>query len=96
MEKNIEKFIGENFGMVHMLGFKYLIETCKLYPGNMMEIYKIVAKKYNTTASRVERAIRYYKNRIEYLGDLECMITDKFTNEEFVAAINFSVKVKGR
>lgn len=93
MEKKdkIEKFIAENFGMVHLLGFKYLVSACELYPMVITVIYQKIAKKYNTTASKVERNIRHYKEKIIYPSVFKCAISDKFGNKELIAAINYSI-----
>ena len=42
MEKKekIKKFIAENFGMVHLLGFKYLVSACEMYPMQICKIYQ--------------------------------------------------------
>lgn len=93
MEKKekIKKFIAENFGMVHLLGFKYLVSACEMYPMQICKIYQKVAETYNTTSQRVERNIRHYKEKISW-WKLKCAISNKFSNEEFIAAINYSAE----
>lgn len=51
---------------VHILGFKYWLTALIIMQEKardnkiaMMEIYKLIAKKYRTTATKVERAMRY-------------------------------------
>ena len=48
---------------VSLLGYKYWITAVELYLENktikMMKLCREIAKKYNTTGSRVERALRH-------------------------------------
>lgn len=93
MEKKIvEKFLAENFGMVYLAGFKYLVSACEMYPAQITNIYKKVAEKYNTTSTKVERNIRYYKEKINCYGIFKCAVSDKFSNEEFLAIIDYTIR----
>lgn len=63
----------------HNYGFKYLYEALDFclkrgeVVGVTKEVYPYVAKKFNTTSSKVERAIRH---EVEHRG---------VTNKEFIA-----------
>ncbi len=67
--KTIAKQLLREIGVkVHILGFKYwatalmIIKQNEVENGNripMIELYMLIAKKYKTTGSRVERAMRY-------------------------------------
>ncbi len=97
----------------HIKGYHYLREAIllSLEDDQMLEsitklLYPTVAKKFNTTASRVERAIRHAIETAWDRGDLETIQTlfgytvavgkGKPTNSEFIAMIsdNLSLKYK--
>lgn len=53
----------------NLLGFNYLCEACEIVESNRLasatrQVYPLIAGKYNTTSSRVERAIRHTKDII--------------------------------
>ncbi len=86
----------------HIKGYKYIIDGIKLVINNPIErvtkeLYPRVAKKYNTTSSRVEAAIRHAIEVSWNKGDLN-LIDDIFrnsidmnkakpTNSEFITTI---------
>ena len=67
-------------------------------------LYPTVAKHYNTTSSRVERAIRHAievawnRGRIEALdeafGRNVCSLDDKPTNGEFIALVSDRLRIR--
>ena len=67
---------------INQLGYKYLTYAIELKLENsdirVLEMYKKIADKYNTTSVRVERAIRHARqsaeNRIERIFDVEYKI----------------------
>ena len=81
-------------------GYRYLREAVILVYKNWnymdaitKELYPDIAKKFNTTASRVERAIRHSIEVIFLYGDIEVLatvfsnssLTGKVTNSEAIA-----------
>jgi len=68
-------------------GFPYLvtaIELCNENPNmrdTICKMYSIIAEKHNTTASRVERAIRHAIITSQAITDAK----GKLTNSEFIA-----------
>lgn len=88
----------------HIKGYQYLREAILIAVADMDVInavtkvlYPEVAKRYNTTASRVERAIRHAIEVAWDRGDLETLqkyfgytvsnVKGKPTNSEFIAMI---------
>lgn len=95
----------------HIKGYQYLREAILMTVRNMEVInsvtkvlYPAVAKKFNTTPSRVERAIRHAIEVAWDRGDLETLqkffgytvsnIKGKPTNSEFIAMIADSLSLK--
>jgi len=94
----------------HIQGYNYLrdalimaTEDAKLMNAVTKEFYPMVAGKYNTTASRVERAIRHAIGLAWDRGNMEmineyfgCMIDiekGKPTNSEFIATISDRLRI---
>ena len=87
------------------LGFKYIIESVKLiseddaYLYKIMAVYHQVAKVYDSTASRVERAIRHEVEMIflnvngndEELNEVFGAYRNKYklSNKEFLASLYY-------
>lgn len=75
---------------MHILGFdywSYLIEYIykyKLSTNNMMEIYEIVGKEFNTNPTRAERALRYAMEYVRENVREKYNIKSKITNESFI------------
>lgn len=95
----------------HIKGYHYLREAiiCSIYDNEMLEsvtklLYPAVAKKFSTTPSRVERAIRHAIETAWDRGDVNtinnifgCTIDinkGKPTNSEFVAMVTDKIKLK--
>ena len=78
-------------------GISIMMESRELVGGITKEIYPEIAKKYNTTSSRVERAIRHaieiswnrgdYETMEEIFGHSVDYDKAKPTNSEFIATI---------
>ena len=78
-------------------GINIMIESSEMVGGITKEIYPEIAKKYNTTSSRVERAIRHaieiswnrgdYDTMEEIFGHSVDYDKAKPTNSEFIATI---------
>ena len=104
MESRVTSIIHEIGVPAHIKGYHYLREAI-LYSIDNMEainavtkiLYPEVAKRYNTTPSRVERAVRHAIEVAWDRGDLETLqkyfgytvsnIKGKPTNSEFIAMI---------
>ncbi len=97
----------------HIKGYHYLrdsIMMCVLHPETInavtKELYPSVAKKYDTTPSRVERAIRHAIEVAWDRGDVDILNSyfgytiqgsrGKPTNSEFIAMISDRLRLKGR
>ncbi len=104
LESTVTEVIHEIGVPAHIKGYQYLREAIILTIGDMEIInavtkvlYPAVAKKYGTTPSRVERAIRHAIEVAWDRGDLETLqkffgytvsnIKGKPTNSEFIAMI---------
>ena len=104
MERQVTAIIHEIGVPAHIKGYQYLREAITLAVGDMEVInavtkvlYPAVAKKFGTTASRVERAIRHAIEVAWDRGDLETLqkyfgytvsnAKGKPTNSEFIAMI---------
>ena len=95
-----------------LLGFKYLREAVlmvldepkTLHKGITKIIYPEIAKRNNTTASRVERAMRYAiectflkkdaKVLEDYFGNIISMTSGKLTNGAFIAAVAEHIRIQ--
>lgn len=104
MEKNISRIL-HNLGVPsHIKGYAYIRDSIKIMyqsedmiGGITKEIYPEIAKKYDSTVSRVERAIRHAIEISWNRGDYEIMEEifghsvdfdrAKPTNSEFIATI---------
>ena len=104
LEREVTTIIHEIGVPAHIKGYQYLREAIILAVGDMEVInavtkvlYPAVAKKFGTTASRVERAIRHAIEVAWDRGDLETLqkyfgytvsnAKGKPTNSEFIAMI---------
>lgn len=104
LERQITAIIHEIGVPAHIKGYQYLREAIGLAVEDMeiinavtKALYPAVAKKYSTTASRVERAIRHAIEVAWDRGDLETLqkyfgytvsnAKGKPTNSEFIAMI---------
>ena len=117
VEKNIEvevtKIIHEVGVPAHVKGYQYLREAIMLVTDDMnylgavtKELYPTIAGKYDTTASRVERAIRHAIELAWDHGNLEkinrffgyTVSSDrgKPTNSEFIAIIADKLRLENK
>lgn len=114
-EKEIIKYITDtiiNLGIPARLnGYNYIKEALKLTVFDIEKLDKItgrlypdIAKKYNTTSSRVERSIRHAIEVAWSRGDIK-LLDDIFgytidcekgrpTNSEFIALISEKIRLK--
>lgn len=111
LEVKITNIIHEIGVPAHVKGYFYLREAISLVVNNMdllgavtKELYPTIARKYNTTPSRVERAIRH---AIEIAWNRGCIETinelfgytihsqkGKPTNSEFIALISDKLRME--
>lgn len=114
-EREIESMVTEVIHEIgvpaHIKGYKYIREAIILTVNDMelinavtKALYPMVAKKFSTTASRVERAIRHAIEVAWDRGDIEVLqkyfgytvsnIKGKPTNSEFIALISDRLQLK--
>ena len=113
LETEITTIIHEIGVPAHIKGYMYLREAITMVVNDMellsavtKELYPSIAKKYNTTASRVERAIRHAievawgRGQIEAINKLfgYTVHNDKGkpTNSEFIAIIADKLRLKNK
>ncbi|HCL4451330.1 TPA: sporulation transcription factor Spo0A [Clostridium botulinum] len=97
----------------HIKGYMYLREAITMVVNDMellsavtKELYPSIAKKYNTTASRVERAIRHAievawsRGQVETINNIFGYTINngkgKPTNSEFIAMVADKLRLKNR
>ena len=95
----------------HVKGYQYLREGVRMVVDNpdlmghiTKELYPGIARRFDTTSSKVERAIRHAievawnRGRIEALdeafGKNVCSLNDKPTNGEFIALVSDRLRIK--
>ena len=95
----------------HIKGYQYLREGVRMVVDNpdlmghiTKELYPGIARRFDTTSSKVERAIRHAievawnRGRIEALdeafGKNVCSLKDKPTNSEFIALVSDRLRIK--
>lgn len=113
LETEITNIIHEIGDPAHIKGYMYLREAITMVVNDMellsavtKELYPSIAKKYNTTASRVERAIRHAievawgRGQVEAINKLfgYTINTEKGkpTNSEFIAIIADKLRLKNK
>ena len=113
LETEITNIIHEIGVPAHIKGYMYLREAITMVVNDMellsavtKELYPSIAKKYNTTASRVERAIRHAievawgRGQVEALNKLFGYTINidkgKPTNSEFIAIIADKLRLKNK
>ena len=113
LEADVTEIIHEIGVPAHIKGYQYLREAIMMsvedseMMGSITKIlYPTIAKKYRTTASRVERAIRHAievawnRGRMETLDDMFGYTINtgkgKPTNSEFIALIADKIRLKYR
>lgn len=113
LETEITNIIHEIGVPAHIKGYMYLREAITMVVNDMellsavtKELYPSIAKKYNTTASRVERAIRHAievawgRGQVEAINKLfgYTIHNDKGkpTNSEFIAMVADKLRLKNK
>ena len=113
LEAEITNIIHEIGVPAHIKGYMYLreaitmvVEDMELLSAVTKELYPSIAKKYNTTASRVERAIRHAievawgRGQVEAINKLfgYTVHNDKGkpTNSEFIAMVADKLRLKNK
>ena len=113
LETEITNIIHEIGVPAHIKGYMYLREAITMVVNDMellsavtKELYPSIAKKYNTTASRVERAIRHAievawgRGQVEAINKLFGYTINiekgKPTNSEFIAIISDKLRLKNK
>lgn len=113
LEDEITSIIHEIGVPAHIKGYMYLREAINMVVDNIellsavtKELYPSIAKKYNTTASRVERAIRHAievawsRGQVDTINKLFGYTIHngkgKPTNSEFIAMIADKLRLKNK
>jgi two-component system response regulator (stage 0 sporulation protein A) len=113
LEQEITDIIHEIGVPAHIKGYMYLREAITMVVNDMellsavtKELYPSIAKKYNTTASRVERAIRHAievawsRGQVETINNIFGYTINngkgKPTNSEFIAMVADKLRLKNR
>lgn len=113
LETEITSIIHEVGVPAHIKGYMYLREAITMVVNDMellsavtKELYPSIAKKYNTTASRVDRAIRHAievawgRGQVEAINKLFGYTVHgdkgKPTNSEFIAIIADKLRLKNK
>lgn len=113
LEVEITSIIHEIGVPAHIKGYMYLREAITMVVNDMellsaitKELYPSIAKKYNTTASRVERAIRHAievawgRGQIDAINKIfgHTIYNDKGkpTNSEFIAMVADKLRLKNK
>ncbi|HID0881980.1 TPA: sporulation transcription factor Spo0A [Clostridium botulinum] len=113
LEQEITDIIHEIGVPAHIKGYMYLREAITMVVNDMellsavtKELYPSIAKKYNTTASRVERAIRHAievawsRGQVETINNIFGYTINngkgKPTNSEFIARVADKLRLKNR
>ncbi|GAA0177204.1 sporulation transcription factor Spo0A [Clostridium sediminicola] len=113
LEQEITNIIHEIGVPAHIKGYMYLREAINMVVNNMellsavtKELYPSIAKKYNTTASRVERAIRHAIEVAWSRGQVDTINRifgytvsngkGKPTNSEFIAMVADKLRLKNK
>ena len=113
LEGEITSIIHEIGVPAHIKGYMYLREAITMVVNNIellsavtKELYPSIAKKYNTTASRVERAIRHAIEVAWSRGQVETInklfgytihnSKGKPTNSEFIAMIADKLRLQNK
>ncbi|SDI31247.1 sporulation transcription factor Spo0A [Natribacillus halophilus] len=111
LDQRITGIIHEIGVPAHIKGYMYMREAITMVYNNIellgsitKELYPDIAKKYNTTASRVERAIRHAievawsRGNIDsishYFGYTVSMSKAKPTNSEFIAMVADKLRIE--
>lgn len=113
LESEITNIIHEIGVPAHIKGYMYLREAISMVVNNIellsavtKELYPSIAKKYNTTASRVERAIRHAievawsRGQVDTINNIFGYTVHngkgKPTNSEFIAMVADKLRIKNK
>jgi two-component system response regulator (stage 0 sporulation protein A) len=113
LETQVTKIIHEIGVPAHIKGYQYLrsaimltVDDAEIINSVTKILYPTVAKKYGTTSSRVERAIRHAIEVAWSRGDVDVLIAyfgytikndrGKPTNSEFIALIADKLRLKNK
>lgn len=113
LDVEITNIIHEIGVPAHIKGYLYLREAIKIIVNDVellgavtKELYPMIAQKYNTTASRVERAIRHAievawsRGKVDTINNLFGYTIHnskgKPTNSEFIAMVADKIRLKQR
>lgn len=97
----VEERIGDlliSFGISPSLhGFYYIIDFVKIYSEEKQKItavYAQIAKRHDTTASRVERCIRHAFSRLDFENEevVKFFGDKKMTNADYISIISWKLK----
>lgn len=111
LEVEVTKIMHEMGVPVHIKGYTYIRDAIQMVVNNVellgavtKELYPSVAEKYNTTPSRVERAIRHAIGVASSSGQIDSMNNlfgftinkdkGKPTNSEFIAMISDKLRLQ--
>lgn len=111
--KDISAYLTELGTPAHIKGYRYVAYAIELAVADesliyaiTSELYPLVAERYNTTASRVERAIRHavevtwdrgdIDTLVKYFGNTISHTKCKPTNSEFIAQVANIIRGQGK
>ena len=101
IEQATKEILKELNMKIHVRGYLYWIEAIEYVISNNLkiysmtkEIYKEIAKKYSTTVSRTERALRHATEEIKENIKKYFNIDYEITNKGFLALVVDKVKEK--
>jgi hypothetical protein len=95
LDLDIYNLLAKYIGNTSLKGFNYIVCGIEIidnldnpYQLNIMDLYKKIANNFNTTSTKVERAIRHYKHKLFIELDLTKLfntkIYSKYTNAELI------------
>lgn len=76
------------------LGFHYIITGVQVFDPEMksMELYELIARLYNTTPQKVERAITYAFSQMDYKSpEVQEYFGKKFTNIGYISILHWKL-----
>ena len=104
-QQDIENMLIELGAPVNLKGFAYMAEAIQQYQPGMFitkELYPQIAKTFQTTAARVERAIRWIIGHIfdrndpediyRIFGNTPSRRNGMLTNAEFISLVKFRLE----
>lgn len=78
----------------HLNGFRYIINAVENYEVDIkaMELYNIVARNFETTPKRVERAIRHAFSTMDFKSEnVQEFFGKKFTNIGYISILKWKL-----